>query len=97
MSKAVMQQALDFCHYAWKTIHMDEWAFEKLEETIEALEQELARKQTPDELLRQSEREGWRYSKELEHEIKRLNAELAKPEKTCCCDDPNVPEVNNHD
>ncbi len=29
--------------------------------------------------------------------IKLLKAELAKPEKTCCCDDPNVPEVNNHD
>jgi hypothetical protein len=28
--------------------------------------------QTPDDLLRQSEREGWRYAKECEAEIKRL-------------------------
>lgn len=26
-----------------------------------------------------------------------LQKALAQPEKTCCCDDPNVPEVNNHD
>ena len=28
--------------------------------------------QTPDDLLRQSEREGWRYAKECEAEVKRL-------------------------
>lgn len=30
-------------------------------------------------------------------EISDLRTALAQPEKTCCCDDPNVPEVNNHD
>lgn len=33
---------------------------------------------TPEGLLRQSEREGWRYSKELEAEIKRLQTELER-------------------
>jgi hypothetical protein len=33
--------------------------------------------ETPDDLLRQSEREGWRYAKECEAEIKRLK-ELAE-------------------
>jgi hypothetical protein len=33
--------------------------------------------ETPDDLLRQSEREGWRYAKECESEIKRLK-ELAE-------------------
>jgi hypothetical protein len=32
----------------------------------------LSIEQTPDDLLRQSEREGWRYAKECEAEVKRL-------------------------
>jgi hypothetical protein len=36
--------------------------------------------QTPDDLLRQSEREGWRYANECEAEIKRLKEKLAKYE-----------------
>ena len=35
--------------------------------------------QTPDDLLRQSEREGWRYAKECEAEVRRLSVEQ-KPE-----------------
>lgn len=31
--------------------------------------------QTPDDLLRQSEREGWRYAKECEAEVRRLSVE----------------------
>ena len=37
-----MQQALDFCLYAWRNIQMGEYAFEQLEKTIAALEAELA-------------------------------------------------------
>jgi hypothetical protein len=40
----------------------------------------LSVEQTPDHLLRQSEREGWRYAKECEAEIKRLKEKLAKYE-----------------
>ena len=77
MSREIMQQALDALKY-----HQEQTRpIYQTGVVIELLEAELARKQTPDELLRQSEREGWRYSKELEHEIKRLEAELAKPEQ----------------
>jgi hypothetical protein len=48
MNIAVMKQALDFCQYAWQTIHMDEYAFEQLEKTIAALEAELAKPEQPD-------------------------------------------------
>jgi hypothetical protein len=40
----------------------------------------LSVEQTPYDLLRQSEREGWRYAKECEAEIKRLKEKLAKYE-----------------
>jgi uncharacterized UPF0160 family protein len=43
-----------------------EQALDGLAETSREIEQ------TPDHLLRQSEREGWRYAKECESEIKRL-------------------------
>jgi len=46
-------------------------ALDGLAETSREIEQ------TPDDLLRQSEREGWRYAKECEAEIKRLK-ELAE-------------------
>lgn len=36
----------------------------------------LEQPQTPDDLLRQSEREGWRYAKECEAEVKRLRQAL---------------------
>ena len=43
---------------------------------IEALRQALAEhEQEPVDLLKQSEREGWRYANECELEIKRLRAE----------------------
>ena len=45
----------------------------------EALRQALERPQTPDDLLRQSEREGWRYAKECEAEVKRLRQALEQP------------------
>jgi hypothetical protein len=48
-----------------------EQALDGLAETSREIEQ------TPDDLLRQSEREGWRYAKECEAEIKRLK-ELAE-------------------
>ena len=44
---------------------------------VDALAQS-ANPQTPDDLLRQSEQEGWRWAKECEAEVKRLK-ELAKP------------------
>lgn len=50
----------------------------KCGEAIEALRQALAQPETPDDLLRQSERAGWRYAKELE-------TELAKPEQEPIC------------
>jgi len=46
----------------------------KLADAIYAIEAELTKPETPEDLLRQSEREGWRYAKELE-------AALAKPEQ----------------
>ena len=84
MSREIMQQALDALKNG-KNVRQGmgstklQIVFEN--DAIAALEAELTRKQTPDELLRQSEREGWRYSKELEHEIKRLEAKLANPEQ----------------
>jgi hypothetical protein len=32
----------------------------------------LGKRETPEDLLRQSEREGWRYAKELEQELAKL-------------------------
>lgn len=48
---------------------------------VETLRQALERPQTPDDLLRQSEREGWRYAKECEAEVKRLRQALEQPEQ----------------
>lgn len=53
---------------------------------VETLRQALERPQTPDDLLRQSEREGWRYAKECEAEVKRLRQALEQPRQV------NVPE-----
>ena len=43
---------------------------------IRQLQQEnltlLGKRETPEDLLRQSEREGWRYAKELEQELAKL-------------------------
>lgn len=47
----------------------------------------LEQPQTPDDLLRQSEREGWRYAKECEAEVKRLRQALEQPEQ-----EPTVPD-----
>jgi hypothetical protein len=49
-------------------------------EIIEELKAELAKPETPEDLLRQSEIEGWRWAKECEAEIRRLQ-KLAKPEQ----------------
>ena len=49
--------------------------------TITALRQALEQPQTPDDLLRQSEREGWRYAKECEAEVKRLRQAIEQAEK----------------
>ena len=38
----------------------------------------------PDDLLRQSEQEGWRWAKECEAEVKRLRALLAEGGQGCC-------------
>ena len=46
---------------------------------VDALAQS-ANPQTPDDLLRQSEKEGWRWAKECEAEVKRLK-ELTKPKQ----------------
>jgi hypothetical protein len=35
-----------------------------------------------------------RFQREAQEDLRQA---LAQPEKTCCCDDPNVPEVKNHD
>lgn len=55
---------------------MKEWR-----ELVAALRDRLAQPQTPDDLLRQSEREGWRYAKECEAEVKRLRQALEQPEQ----------------
>ena len=49
-------------------------------EAITALRQALERPQTPDDLLRQSEREGWRHAKECGAEVKRLRQALEQPD-----------------
>jgi len=51
-----------------------------LDDSIEALRAALADPQTPDDLLRQSEREGWRYAREMESEVKRLKEADAVPQ-----------------
>ena len=48
-------------------------------EAIAVLRQAIEQPQTPDDLLRQSEREGWRYAKECEAEVKRLRQALEQP------------------
>ena len=53
----------------------------KTHNAASALRQALEQPQTPDDLLRQSEREGWRYAKECEAEVKRLRQALKQPEQ----------------
>ena len=48
----------------------------KTHNAASALRQALERPQTPDDLLRQSEREGWRHAKECGAEVKRLRQAL---------------------
>jgi hypothetical protein len=76
----------DVVHDAGIAYHLFvEWMKEAALQEISDIEQALDGlaktsmeiEQTPDDLLRQSEREGWRYAKECEAEIKRLK-ELAE-------------------
>ena len=48
MSREIMQQALEFCQYAWRDISMTQYAFDELEKTIAALKAELAKPEQPD-------------------------------------------------
>jgi hypothetical protein len=91
MSIDAMQQALEALEYhqeQTRPIHKTQETITALRQAIEEAEQwdttdmahragGLTIEQTPDDLLRQSEREGWRYAKECEAEIKRLK-ELAE-------------------
>jgi len=38
---ALLRQALEFCEFAWRDVSMNEYAFEKLEQTITALRKHL--------------------------------------------------------
>lgn len=49
--------------------------------------------QTPDDLLRQSEREGWRYAKELEGEVLRLNKENVRLREEIACEERRFNEL----
>ena len=96
MSKAVMQQALTVLkqydalikhQYGGSRDAMSDLQYATWNgmDAIEALEQELAKpEQEPFKPDWVNYRQG-------------LEDGAAQPEKTCCCDDPNVPEVNNHD
>ena len=45
--KELLQQALDFCEFAWRDVPMNDYAFERLEATIAALRDRLAREEEP--------------------------------------------------
>jgi len=66
-----------FAYKAWRAgwdASLKEHVLQKISDIGQDIEQ------TPNDLLRQSEREGWRYAKECEAEIKRLKEKLAKYE-----------------
>ena len=44
---AVIEQALDFCEFAWRDVPMNDYAFERLEQTIATLRDALAEPQEP--------------------------------------------------
>jgi hypothetical protein len=73
MSRELLQQALNALRISAPLGHAME-NYEYRHKVIKDIEAELAKPETPEDLLRQSEREGWRYAKELEQE-------LAKPEQ----------------
>ena len=43
MNRALLQQALDFCVFCWRDVDMNDYTFERLETTIDALSTELAK------------------------------------------------------
>jgi hypothetical protein len=70
MSRILLQQAF----IALRSAARNNGNYLDYSDVADAIEAELAKPETPEDLLRQSEREGWRYAKELEQE-------LAKPEQ----------------
>lgn len=42
IDRAVVEQALDFCEFAWRDVPMNDYAFERLEQTIATLRAPLA-------------------------------------------------------
>jgi hypothetical protein len=75
MSRDLLRQALKAIYASHEYTVFDKDFPKEFKPVVEAIEAELAKPETPEDLLRQSEREGWRYAKELEQE-------LAKPEQT---------------
>lgn len=41
---ALLKQALEFCEFAWRDVPMNDYAFEKLNQTIDALRERLGEK-----------------------------------------------------
>ena len=41
MNRAILQQTLEFLEFCWRDVDMNDYAFERLESTIEALKAEL--------------------------------------------------------
>ena len=37
MNRAILQQTLEFCVFCWRDVDMNDYAFERLESTIDAL------------------------------------------------------------
>jgi hypothetical protein len=68
MSRELLQQALNALRISAPLGHAME-NYEYRHKVIKDIEAELAKPETPEDLLRQSEREGWRYAKELEQEL----------------------------
>ena len=40
-TEALLRQALDFCEFTWRDVPMNDYAFERLEQTITAIRQHL--------------------------------------------------------
>ena len=73
MSREIMQQALEFCQYAWRDISLPQYAFEELEKTIAALEAELSKPTN-------EFHPNWDTLKPYHDRIAELEAQLAKTE-----------------
>jgi len=43
MSRELLKQVLDFCEFCWRDVNMNDYAFERLESTIDAIRAELAK------------------------------------------------------